>query len=62
MFTIVKTVYTYKFNDFNTENKMRVNEERKYDDYKKMDINNKNKKQNLLNKTNFVASVLRFVS
>lgn len=42
MFKIVKTVYTYKFNDFNIKNKMRVNEKKKFDDYKKMDnINNK---------------------
>lgn len=42
---------------------MRVNEEKKNDDYKKIDnINIETKKQNLLNKTNFVAFVLRFVS
>lgn len=63
MFTIVKTVYTYKFNDFNIKNKIRVNEKNEYDDYKKMDnINNETKKQILLKKTNFVAFVLRFVS
>lgn len=62
MFTIVKTVYTYKFNDFNIKIKMRVNEKKNLMITRKWIMSTIKTKTNLLKKTNFVAFVLRFVS